>query len=118
MAAQGQLLVREFHLGQPRNRADIERPCVDRKTHLCMSNAVGPNNVQFAFDSLDRTKPDDSSSADWPKPSSGVVVSKLEITRALDAGATAIYSDVGLWEAAIAELTQNVANCNINPNCF
>ena len=26
-----------------------------------------------------------------------------------DAGATAIYSDVGLWEAAIAELTQTVA---------
>ena len=43
------------------------------------------------------------------KPSSGVVVSKDEIVRALDAGATAIYSDVGLWEAAIAELTQEVA---------
>ena len=43
------------------------------------------------------------------KPSSGVVVSKEEIVRALDAGATAIYSDVGMWEAAIAELTQDVA---------
>ena len=37
------------------------------------------------------------------------MVSKTEILRALNAGATAIYSDVGMWEAAIAELTQDVA---------
>ena len=43
------------------------------------------------------------------KPSNGVVVSKPEILRALDAGATAIYSDVGMWEAAVAELNQDVA---------
>lgn len=64
--AEGQLLMREFHLGQPRNRADVERPCADRQAHLCSSGQVGTNNVQFAFGSLDQTRPDGASADDWP----------------------------------------------------
>lgn len=64
--AEGQLLVREFHLGQPRSRADVERPCVDRRAHLCSSGLVGTNNVQFAFGALDQTRPDGAPADDWP----------------------------------------------------
>lgn len=64
--AEGQLLMREFHLGQPRSRADVERPCIDRRAHLCSSGMVETNNVQFAFGSLDQTRPDGAPADDWP----------------------------------------------------
>ena len=58
--------MREFHLGQPRNRADVERPCIDRLTHVCSSGVIGTNNVQFVFGSLDQTRPKGASVDDWP----------------------------------------------------
>ena len=64
--AEGQLLLREFHLGQPRSRADVERPCINRQAHLCSSSTIGTNNVQFAFGSLDRTRPDGRPADEWP----------------------------------------------------
>jgi hypothetical protein len=75
--AEGQLLMREFHLGQPRNRADVERPCLDRQAHVCSSGVVGTNNVQFAFGSLDKTRPDGAPSGDWPVRCLGLCLCRL-----------------------------------------
>ena len=55
--SEDQLLMREFHVGHPRDRRDVERPCVEPSA-ACLSGTVGPNTVQFAFGLLDQFWPE------------------------------------------------------------
>ena len=49
--------MREFHVGHPRDRRDVERPCVEPSA-ACLGGTVGPNTVQFAFGLLDQFWPE------------------------------------------------------------